>query len=163
MKLKNQGFSIVELIVIIVVIGILATVGIVSYNGVQNNARDTAIKSDLEGVGAQLEAYRTQVSNVSQQFPNTTTQLGTLQIKANKASYSTSVSVNFVYCTNATRQDFALAAISKSGNIYLMTEDGFRSHSLTAASFSATLCSSLGLSLISNGYASSTWQSWVKT
>lgn len=161
MKCLHYGFSIVELIIIIVVIGILATIGIVSYNGVQNNAHDNAVRSDLNNAAAQLEAYRTQQSNTTQQFPSTTTQLGTLQIKATKASYNTSA-VNFTYCTDTARLKFTLMGRSKSGNIYLMTENGFRSHSLTATDITPTLCTTLGQTLRSNGFTGSTWQSWVK-
>jgi len=161
MKWQKNGFSIVELIIIIVVIGILATIVVVSYNGVQNNAYNTAVQSDLENAAGQLEAYRTQQSNVTQQFPNTTTQLGTLQIRASKGSYSTST-LNFTYCTDTTRQQFALVARSKSGNIYVMRENGFRSHALTAANFTTSLCTTLGLTLRSNGFTGSSWQSWVK-
>jgi type II secretory pathway pseudopilin PulG len=161
MKRHQYGFSIVELIVIIVVVGILATIAILSYNGIQNNAYDTAVQSDLENAAGQLEAYRTQQSNVAQQFPNTTTQLGTLQIKANKGSYSTST-LNFTYCNDTTRQQFALVGMSKSGNIYVMSEDGFRSHTLTAANFTTSLCTTLGLTLRSNGFTGSSWQAWVK-
>lgn len=162
MKTLNSGFSIVELIVIIVVIGILASIGIVSYNGIQNNAHDNAVQSDLDNAAAQLEAYRTQPSNTTQQFPSTTTQLGTMQIKASKGSYRTS-SVNFTYCTDTARQQFALVGTSKSGTIYYMSEDGFKSHSLTTANLTPTLCTTLGLTLRSNGYTGSSWQSWVKS
>jgi len=161
MKQRKSGFSIVELIIIIVVIGILTTIAIVSYNGVQNNAHDTAVQSDLDNAAAQLEAYRTQQSNTTQQFPSTTTQLGTLQIKATKDSYNTSA-VNFTYCTDTARQKFTLMGRSKSGAIYLMTESGFRSHSLTAANITPTLCTTLGQTLRSNGFTGSSWQSWVK-
>lgn len=42
LKSKNAGFTIVELLIVIVVIGILAAITIVSFNGVQNRAKDTA-------------------------------------------------------------------------------------------------------------------------
>ena len=41
------GFTIVELLLVIVVIGILATLTIVAYNGVTAKARDTQMKADL--------------------------------------------------------------------------------------------------------------------
>lgn len=159
----QKGFTIVEIIVVVVVIGILASIVIVGYNGIQNNAYDTAVRSDLEGAASQFEAYRTQQSNIDQEFPYNTTHLNTLRVRADKSSYNTSLAVNFVYCTNATRQEFALAAASKSGAIFLMTEDGFRTTSLTASNFTSTLCSTLGLTLVSSGYASSAWQTWVKS
>lgn len=45
--LKNNGFTIVELLVTIVVIGILATITIVSYNGMQRRAVESAAVGDL--------------------------------------------------------------------------------------------------------------------
>lgn len=154
----QKGFSIVEIIVIVVVIGILASIVVVSYNGVQNNAHDTSVRSDLENIAGQLEAYRTRQTNISQQFPNTASQLGSIGFNISKDSYDTSLAVNLVYCVNSTSQEFALAAASKSSSVYLMTEDGFRSTTLTKANFTASLCSTLGLTFVANGYASGSWQ-----
>jgi len=154
----QKGFSIVELIVIIVVIGILATIAVVSYNGIQNNAHDTSVQSDLDNIAGQLEAYRTQSSNIDQEFPYTASQVGGVGFSVSKDSYDTSLAVNLVYCVDSTRQQFALAAASKSGNIYLMTEDGFRSTVLAKSNFTASLCSTLGLTHVANGYASGAWQ-----
>lgn len=47
MKTKQTGFTIVELLIVIVVIGILAAITIVAYDGVQQRARDTQRKSDI--------------------------------------------------------------------------------------------------------------------
>lgn len=45
-KVKS-GFTIVELMVVVVVIAILAVVSVLTYNGVTKNAREVAVKSDL--------------------------------------------------------------------------------------------------------------------
>ncbi|HXY18258.1 MAG TPA: type II secretion system protein [Candidatus Nitrosopolaris sp.] len=58
-KLRNQGFTIVELLIVIVVIGILATLVITTYNGVQSKARDTKRKTDINALQGQVEAYNT--------------------------------------------------------------------------------------------------------
>ena len=58
-KLRNQGFTIVELLIVIVVIGILATLVITTYNGVQSKARDTKRKTDINAIQGQVEAYNT--------------------------------------------------------------------------------------------------------
>ena len=42
-----RGFTIVELLIVIVVIAILAAVSVVAYRGMSNRASDTAVKSDL--------------------------------------------------------------------------------------------------------------------
>lgn len=43
----RSGFTVVELLIVIVVIGILAAITIVAFNGVQRRATATTVKSDL--------------------------------------------------------------------------------------------------------------------
>jgi prepilin-type N-terminal cleavage/methylation domain-containing protein len=54
---KDRGFTIVELLIVIVVIGILAAITIVAYNGVQNRARTSAAESAANTVVKKAEAY----------------------------------------------------------------------------------------------------------
>jgi prepilin-type N-terminal cleavage/methylation domain-containing protein len=53
---KDRGFTIVELLIVIVVIAILAAIVIVAYNGVQNRARDTNNKTDAVSIAKVAEA-----------------------------------------------------------------------------------------------------------
>lgn len=53
--LKHAGFTIVELLVVIVVIGILAAVTIVSYRGLSNRAIASSATSDLTTVKKHME------------------------------------------------------------------------------------------------------------
>ena len=45
---RRQGFSIVEIIIVVVVIGILSTVIFLTYNGVQRNAQNAQIGSAVQ-------------------------------------------------------------------------------------------------------------------
>ena len=57
LKNKSKGFTIVELLIVIVVIGILATLVLVTFTGIQQKARDSKRKTDLGAVQAALETY----------------------------------------------------------------------------------------------------------
>ncbi len=57
---KQQGFTIVELLIVIVVIGILAALVIVTFTGVQAKARNTERQTDIKAIHGQLEAYTAQ-------------------------------------------------------------------------------------------------------
>jgi general secretion pathway protein G len=57
LKNKNDGFTIVELLIVIVIIGILATLVIVTFTGIQQRARNTKRQTDVNAVSSHLEAY----------------------------------------------------------------------------------------------------------
>lgn len=59
MSKQRRGFTIVELLIVIVVIGILAAITIVAFNGVTQRARVATISSDLEGAAKQLAIDQT--------------------------------------------------------------------------------------------------------
>jgi len=55
---KQQGFTIVELLIVIVVIGILAAITIVSFNGVQDRAKTTQAQTDVRNLTQAITAAR---------------------------------------------------------------------------------------------------------
>jgi general secretion pathway protein G len=108
-KNKQHGFTIVELLIVIVVIGILAAITIVAYNGVQNRARDTAVIADLSNNGKRMMSG----AAISGLYPTTVEANSSTDytIKLAAGNYNLAS-----YC--ASDNGFVIAAESKSGNKY---------------------------------------------
>lgn len=125
----QEGFTIVELLIVIVVIAILATISIVAYTGIQNRANDSAIQNDLNNFAKKIQlaaadtgefpaagASRTGTVDTgdSTAFPGFT-------FSPSKGAYMASVH-NLYYCTGvetATGQKiFRVLARSKSGSLF---------------------------------------------
>jgi prepilin-type N-terminal cleavage/methylation domain-containing protein len=53
----SSGFTIVELLIVIVIIGILAAITVVAYNGIQERAHAAMLSSDLQAGAKQLKLH----------------------------------------------------------------------------------------------------------
>lgn len=54
---KKNGFTIVELLIVIVVVAILAAISIVAYGGIQERARNTQRIQDVRAIAKAIELY----------------------------------------------------------------------------------------------------------
>ncbi len=57
-SVRNSGFTIVELLIVIVVIGILAAIVIVSYNGITKSAQTSAITAEQRNWATLFDLYK---------------------------------------------------------------------------------------------------------
>lgn len=109
-RIHAQGFTIVELLIVVVVIAILAAITIVSYNGISKSAKEASLKSDLTGAAKQVSNERT-TTNL---YPTDTTSL--------KKSGTTSL--DYTYDNDS--ETFCLTATSSGlpGVSYYTTQAG---------------------------------------
>ncbi len=80
---ESRGFTVVEVTIVIVVIAILATIAIVAYNGVTDNARGVSVKSDLSGTADKLAAVKYRTGS----YPGSLTSDVLIQSPGNVLSY----------------------------------------------------------------------------
>ncbi len=73
-----KGFTIVELLIVIVVIGVLAAIVIVAYNGVTNRARTAKSSQAAAVVQKKIEAYNSEVGSYPATFSALTSAATTL-------------------------------------------------------------------------------------
>ncbi len=59
-KKTKSSFTIVELLIVIVVIGILAAITMVAYTGIQKRARDAQRQKDIQTIAKAMEMYYVQ-------------------------------------------------------------------------------------------------------
>ena len=88
-NIKNQGFTLVELLIVIVIIAILTVVSLVAYNGLQNQAKTSAAKSAADAVAKKAELYNTAESK----YPANLTEL-TNTAKSGEPYYLDAKTVN---------------------------------------------------------------------
>ncbi len=65
----SNGFTLVELLIVIVIIGVLSAILMANFVGVRQRARDAQRKSDLRQIQSALELYRADVGSYPPALP----------------------------------------------------------------------------------------------
>ena len=88
---QKHGFTIVELLVTIVVIGILAGITIISYNGISQRSRDSRRDSDVSQLKIAIEKYHSENSTYPSVCSNDDQDCSVDALKTSLAPYLKSI------------------------------------------------------------------------
>lgn len=163
----RSGFTIIEVLTVIVVISILAALVIGGFTFVQNQAKDTTVQTDIRGSGLKVEEFFASQNRYPQA---TQAELQDL-LYVKKTAYFIASSGSASYC----RSDagFTLYGRSASGNAYIYSsKDGLKG--VTQTGNLNEQCTRGGINSTDAGFGSiwllkgssnpegAGWQTWVK-
>lgn len=103
---SSKAFTLVELLVVIVVIAILATISIVAYNGIQERARGVAVSSALRQASQKIALW--QVDNPGEAPPN-----------LSEVGVTNTDSITYQYSPSNNDQDYCITATQGNTSYYL--------------------------------------------
>ena len=113
----TSAFTIVELLVVIVVIGVLVSITVVSYSGITNRAVIANAQSDLSNASKKLKIY--QLNNQDENYPIDKATAIAAKLIPDDTNYS-------YYVDNTTNpKTFCISYINQDSNIaYSINQDG---------------------------------------
>lgn len=164
----STGFTIVELLIVVVVIAVLAAITMVAYTNFQNRAHDSAVQSDLSNFAKKLNLHEVELGQLvagSISVGNATA-LPNFTFSPSKTSYGT-VGNNLYYCSGEKdgRSTFTIAAESRSSNRFVYrSEEGYVKPIISGGLYAACVDGfDTGTAGYSYGYRSDSnqWQNWT--
>ena len=153
---RTKAFSIVELLIVIVVIGILAAIVVVGYGAVIGNANNKSVQSDLIVISdaiklKSLDDNGLPSGGATSSNTGNSALLPGISIKPSDKAYDTTVS-NLFYCKGAIGgvDEFAVVARSKSGKAFsYLSNKGiadFSGYTWSTNNNGVAVCTALGFS-----------------
>src|SRR5580765_2870100 len=90
MRNRKRGFTLVEILIVVIILGILAAIVIPQFTNASNDARNNSVASTLQTVRSQIELYKIQHADT----PPPAASMWTQMLFASNVTGTTSTSVN---------------------------------------------------------------------
>lgn len=110
---RSLGFTIVELLVIIVIIAILVAITIVSYSAVTRNSREQALTADLQTTSSELQKYKSQKGS----YPTAS------EFNASIKKATTAGSTTYTYTVDPISGSFCLVATARGASFNIASNN----------------------------------------
>lgn len=157
---NHRGFTVVEVLVVIVVIGILTAIVLVTYNGIRDRARLNVAQVDMRSVGQAAEVFRVQ----NKRSPVSAADFSEVLKNANVYSSTRTTDKSYAICADTNGYAFVawnpIVQTYKNGDtLYLYAAgEGPQIYELTNSSLSSNnqldkLCDMV--------YGTSTYDAWT--
>jgi general secretion pathway protein G len=142
MKRNTRGFTLVEILIVVIILGILAAIVIPQFTNASNDARNNSIASTLQTVRSQIELFKIQHGDTPPAglwsvmlAKSTTTETGPTagsgtnfgpylqQAPTNPANGQTAVGTTFAtnvgWAYNVVGSTYTISAVNTSGTVLL--------------------------------------------
>lgn len=115
----QKGFTIVELLIVIVVIGILAAIVIVAFNGIQTRANNTIVESNLTNASKSIEMFKAE----KDRYPASASDYSA--VKASGLKLKSTIGNTLLYCVDtANPATYMIIAYAYPSKTYVWKSDG---------------------------------------
>jgi general secretion pathway protein G len=88
MRTQKRGFTLVEILIVVIILGILAAIVIPQFTNASSDARSSSVRSTLQTLRGQIELFKIQHADVP---PDATMLATVLQGKTNASDTNTTV------------------------------------------------------------------------
>ena len=93
MKRNVRGFTLVEILIVVIILGILAAIVIPQFTNASNDARNSSVSSTMQTLRGQVELYKIQHADT----PPALTSMWTNMLNASNTTGTTNTTVNTTY------------------------------------------------------------------
>ena len=105
-NINQHGFTIVELLIVVVVIAVLAAITVVAFNGISTRAKIQSLATDLNQSFKKIETFK--INDINNNYPGTLAAAGLSGTSTKSYQYTVdNVSVNKAFCLTVSEAGFS--------------------------------------------------------